>query len=680
MVAVTRTALLVGVLTTWGAAQEIEGIDRAPEAARELLRQNGFVVAGECTQVFEPYADPAGPVFVTVDAIAHGYAVALRALVRQLDAIAADELRRFAARLLVAAIERDRGDSSMRDVVAVAAVAHRLGGGALADVELDEDERRRIEHVVERLMAGRGAPVAIARASLWPSRFRPKAGYESSARPRRRPGTEVREPDDALQVAWRVRTFWTELAWELDEPRERELAFALCRVVAADPELRAIARSVPEPFAGLLGPPDDPDLRLGIDVVAQVEDADRFAAELENARPPRLSPAKGRRFRPFARFHTDDGAALHRASVARRDVPSGVDLLLIGPLRSEAGAAAWAANHDAPPSTFRLHEIAPIAPGEGPHGDFLRALSHLVEPPAADAPAWLRSDAWLREQCWTQLGAWAEVRHAWALHAKVAYIPQMRTDQRPGVVSPYPAFFSAIAELADRVARDAADWERQQPSRVAAGRQRVIDGAPREDLVLWRLLEAGLITAEDERRATNTWPAAVLAAAASDPDAATAEQREILRIAAADDFDAIWRLQQLAELSRRCASLATSSWSTDPLSAADRTFLLGFGEALAYVCGYASVSRPEDDVPVVVTVARSEESTNLALQVGVGRPENLWALVPDGDRLVVHQGAVLTYRETTVRADHGELDDQAWRAAARTGELPAPPAFTRTFR
>ena len=45
--------------------------------------------------------------------------------------------------------------------------------------------------------------------------------------------------------------------------------------------------------------------------------------------------------------------------------------------------------------------------------------------------------------------------------------------------------------------------------------------------------------------------------------------------------------------------------------------------------------------------------------------------------LVLHQGAVLSYRE--LRAD-APITDAQWRDMVRAGKAPLPPAFTRSFR
>lgn len=653
-------------------AQDIEGIERVPAGARELLREKGFVVAGECTQVFSPYAEPERPVFITTDAVAHGYAAALRSLVRYLDRIAAAELRRFGERLAVFAAERAGESAAARQVLEIAAVACRLGRSELPEVAWTPEEGHRIEEASRRLAAAEGPPFLFAGTTLAPERFRPVAGYGA---------------DEELRAASQVRAFWSELALPLDRKQGREVTFALCRLVAADSALRAIARSVEQPFDALLGPPDDPGLRLGVELVDAADGPRAFAESLTVAVRPELSSSREPRFRVFGGRRTPGGAALRRAGQKRFDLPSGLDLLLMGPFRSEAGVEAWRAHHDFDPIRVGLHEVEPVDAGEGPHGDFLRALRLLQEPPVAGAPAWTGGDAWRQKQCWAQLGAWAEVRHAWALHAKRGHIVLLRGDRRPGVVSPYPAFFTAVADLAAGVADLASEWAGRQPRVLASGRARLLDDDRDSDSYLVsRFVEAGVLSEEDAERVRRggqdgRLPEPLRAAAEAAPAEMTPAQREILRVAASDTLDPIVRMRALADLSRTCARLAASSWSGEAFDEADRAFVLGFGKELGFVCGYVWAPGPEDDAPVVVTVARTAFDVPAhALQVGVGRPERLWALVPDGDRLVVHQGAVLTYREASVLVGRGELDDEAWRAAAQRDALPAPPGFTRAFR
>jgi hypothetical protein len=258
------------------------------------------------------------------------------------------------------------------------------------------------------------------------------------------------------------------------------------------------------------------------------------------------------------------------------------------------------------------------------------------------------------------------------------------------VVSPYPRFFADTAVLARALAARVTTWIAARPAAVAAARERLRDDPPWAEYVLEALVDAELVpraVAERERGEINPreLPTAVRAALAVPPQQADSRVRATLVIAAAagDRVDPLARMRAIARLADRCAGLAARSWDAAPLTAEDTEFLRGFGEELAFVCGYLSFPRPPpDDVPVVVTVAQTVGlgGGDRALQVGVGRPEWLWALVPVGDRLVVHQGAVLTYREQAVALRHGEFDDAAWRAAARRRALPEPPAFTRGFR
>jgi len=89
----------------------------------------------------------------------------------------------------------------------------------------------------------------------------------------------------------------------------------------------------------------------------------------------------------------------------------------------------------------------------------LRTLSARAGAPAAGAsvatdapnlPAVARTEPWARRLLNTQLASWAELRHDTILYAKQSYTVGSECEFPDAYVEPYPEFFRAIAQLAER--------------------------------------------------------------------------------------------------------------------------------------------------------------------------------------------------------------------------------------
>ncbi len=90
------------------------------------------------------------------------------------------------------------------------------------------------------------------------------------------------------------------------------------------------------------------------------------------------------------------------------------------------------------------------------YGQWLGALRTLspdpavvADPAAAGRPSVTGTEAWGRRLLNTQLGSWAELRHDTVLYAKPSYTSGGGCDYPDGYVEPVPAFYQALADLAD---------------------------------------------------------------------------------------------------------------------------------------------------------------------------------------------------------------------------------------
>lgn len=79
----------------------------------------------------------------------------------------------------------------------------------------------------------------------------------------------------------------------------------------------------------------------------------------------------------------------------------------------------------------------------------LRALSPAATP-ADDLPSVARTETWGRRLLNTQLASWAQLRHNNVLYVKQSYSSSAACEYPDAYVDPYPEFFGAVVEFAER--------------------------------------------------------------------------------------------------------------------------------------------------------------------------------------------------------------------------------------
>ena len=144
--------------------------------------------------------------------------------------------------------------------------------------------------------------------------------------------------------------------------------------------------------------------------------------------------------------------------------------------------------------------------------------------------------------------------------------------------------------------------------------------------------------------------------------------------------EAVELLPELATLCDRLEKIARKELDGKPLNFADDQVITGYGRTLAALHFYDSAAylEPRDDFPQVVPVFFNLEQGE-TLYAGVARPEAIFAIIPYGKRLVLHRGAVLSYREFR-RPGNQPLDDEKWHAEVRSGKVPPPLPQSESFR
>ncbi len=614
------------------------------QAARKQLSRAGFVVTGQqFKQIFEPYISCPLPMFITADSAWHTYHVLLEEGVRSIEESQAGLLRDFSAALISAALKRSkRADDPYADVARFAAV-----GLALQDKDAAAKLAAGLEtaEVVDRLENSRFPFMPLFFSlPVMPQRFRACSFYTKSP---------------VLKRYFAARTWYAVCCFRAKSKKETERAVRLVLLINNNTELKEMYEQLVRPYDVLLGPPDDGDLSAYTSMIGNVlgahPETGRVAANLDElcaAARKRSGPKindqilppdryldfaeeiKGFRLFPPRRLPS---AVLFQNTVdpvvKGRMFPSGIDVASVGPLASDAGRRALKLSVKAEQLAAIRTKVDAVPLPKSLHGEAIKLLSFLQNPLPGTAPGALRSVTWHDKQLWTQLGAWAEQRHTWALHTKLDVYYLGFSKSNPGVVSPYPAFFSGLAQLARTTS--------QELSRPALCGKRNVKGAGR--------------TERSMEHETEQSPAI--------------QQRKISKM-----------LNEFAGLCDNLAAIAAKQSVGTPLTDEDRRFLACYGMKLAYFHFYRGNSwcSPEDDFPMVVPIFSSLLRDEV-LYAGLARPEALYVIAEYGGKPVLYRGAVLSYREFR-RSVAEPLDDEAWKVQVRRGRIPDPPTFTASFR
>ena len=90
---------------------------------------------------------------------------------------------------------------------------------------------------------------------------------------------------------------------------------------------------------------------------------------------------------------------------------------------------------------------------------------------------------------------------------------------------------------------------------------------------------------------------------------------------------------------------------------------------------WSLVSQADRDM---ATVADVHNGGGDVLEVGVGRAQQIWVVVPIEGKLSLARGGIFSFYEWTQPASD-RLTDEKWQAMIRAGKNPPPPKWTKTF-
>lgn len=711
--------------------------------AENILAKNGFVVADPFfKQIFQAYIEspmtgepseknPMGtslPSFITTDSAWDTYHFLLEEGVKQLETIQAQRLHAFSSRLLEVARQKNEPD-----LVSFASV-----GEALQDANFLQTLNGDQKTIVDGLRNG-NSPVNVPIGfDLSPLQFRAQSFYADS-------------PE--LSDYFASRQWYASVVFRLTNPRETKLAITLAALVNNDSELSNLWKQLSDSYDELLGKSEDGTVRQYVAATEAIVGTNNPGGAISDVQIQKIQqklsdqlplPAvndqwlsqeqylqfgkETRGLRLLPPRSLPDGICFQTTVdpiIPGRAYPSGLDFFTASPiLRSPAAVRAERKEfgNDVAGTVLKT-DCGPMP--DSLHGEAMQLLAKLQEPLPAQVPAAMRTDAWGDLQLWSQLGAWAEQRHTWALHTKQNVEVMGLVSPPPGMVAPYPEFFTGLAKLTretaaaldkaglggqfdiETVASDLLKQLRQsdelkvlsakiqKQAQQSGGFRKTAESDEYEKLQSSLDQLNGFLNGI-ENRYYETNLAEVRAIGWQNIENKIHQDMEALAIrctngqANTDDTrvlrayfdcrqDIVRPINNFAPVCDRLAVLAKKCLDNEALTEDDAAWIRNYGITLAgfHFYGGNSYEVPEDNFPIVTRIF-ANATTGSTLYVGLARPQALYIIVPSGHSLQLYRGAVMTYREF-VRPDSELLDDDSWREMLSKGQTPPPPPFTASF-
>ncbi len=678
---------------------------RGSAEAAKILERQGFVVAApEYMQIFEPYLRSDLQVFVTPDTAWHTYHILLEEGVKEMERTQSARLREFSRHLLDAA--RAQATNSAPEFAAISDYASI--GLAFQEPAYRETLGAEQQRLIQSLTNGT-APVRVPIGfPLSPVSFRPQSFYTES---------------EDLSDFYRARTWYANVDFRLANERETLLAVYLAWLIESDAKLLKLWNQLTDPYDAFVAPADDGSVSV-YTATARALLAGEFGPvktrahlaeirrKLQTAVPvPRindqsLSPAEFSRFAETTRgFRLLPTRQLPcevcfqntvEPKSRGRFLPSGLDFVVASPvLRSAAAKLAMEGQFGKPILEAVQKADCPAMP-RSLYGQSMELLAKLQERLPATAPAPLRTEAWSDLQLWMQLAAWSEQRHTWALYSKMGAITAGIHTPPPGIVAPYPAFFSGLAKLsrdsAEAFANIVAD-DRFDPSTLAAElyrfeammhnnyngiseqeKQRLRPQLDHFSRFIRQFYSAHEEQMNDARKLQNDLDD--MLKQVSETGKANAEETKTLRMYFECRQFAPPILRRLAEVCDQLAVLAQKQLSGEALTHDDADWVRRYGGTIAGLQGYYSDTWP-DEFPIISRIFH-DQFNGAILYAGVARPQTLYMVLPYKGGLQLYRGAVLSYREFA-RPENQPLDDNSWRELVQQRKAPPAPPFTSSF-
>lgn len=259
------------------------------------------------------------------------------------------------------------------------------------------------------------------------------------------------------------------------------------------------------------------------------------------------------------------------------------------------------------------------------YNGWLHALKLLLEPKGEGYPTFMRNDAWLDKQINCALGSWAELRHDTILYAKQSVVAECGGEGGEQKPPPKPKGYV-------------------EP----------------EVLMYWR---TGLLMTQlrDGLQARNLL------------------DKEGPLPGKFDDFIAL--LKSLQDISVK--ELQNQALTQDEFDVIEY-----YGDTISKLNMFTSFSEEsseitsaaDKDMAVVADVHTGTlAGDDMALEEGVGRAQEIYAVYPMNGKLMMGRGATFSYYEFTVLVKD-RMTDEAWQKKIDSTQKPQVPAWVKSFR
>jgi len=429
-----------------------------PPQAREMLKQNGFVVVSRpYHRIFSPYIQEGLPPFVTTDSLHRTFHVIFEEQLKKVEtAFAADVA--VITKAMIADIARHRKETAItleEDRDLQTATEFFLVARALLDGDKPGNTGK-ADDELRLILAAKGvqaSPLFGYRMDY--SQFKPRGFYTDTP---------------TLQRYFRAMSWYGNVAFRQSSARETNIALHIAVIFSRNKKIVERWRKVNRTYTLLIAQADDltPDeyaTALQAGTPAQVH------AALAKLRDPQINSmvptasvpgwqaqSKGMRF--FGKRYVPDGEAfsnLTDPAVKGRYWPQGLDAMaamgsaratqLVGKEPGKFDRQAYAKGLQKSTATMK----ALMASKEPSH--YVRTLSLiqtvLAPPPAKGAPPCMSTPAWTDKNLSSALAMWTSLRHAWVLQAKqsVTYMCANGGPDFHGLVEPNPPFYKSLHEL-----------------------------------------------------------------------------------------------------------------------------------------------------------------------------------------------------------------------------------------
>jgi len=487
------------LLLSGGCAKKFGGAAvPAASGARELTSaeakvqgQNGFVISREETSSFHLGYTAAfrahQRVYFTADAFLHAWHASYDTLLSTLEtSVLAPELNAMLAELRGALAKSSAPAEARGDVALFVDVAASLASGTAVSKEAAPLFKQAEAAAGEATITLFGDPMSVDL-----SQMKPRGHYTQSKELERYframmwlGRTEVRlAKKDAKAEAWNVN-------------RRAVRGLALFRALFT-PRAERAWHVLDDATNALAGPPDSMSLpgydraTKGLDLATASDEAIVAAFDKESTQkigsqllPPKTGDIS---FLPLGQRYVFDShvlsAVTYGALKTYRMMPSPLDVayaVFDNPMALELLGKDLAD----PEYREALTGIAKRRDAMGPelwegslHHLWLSAIRALSPDRDKDKslPAPMQSPAWEKRLLNTQLASWAELRHDNLLYAKQSYTAVAMCEYPDAYVDPYPAFFTAMAKMAEkgRVLAATLPFQGGQGARVLAYFERV---------------------------------------------------------------------------------------------------------------------------------------------------------------------------------------------------------------